>query len=78
MCQVSVYRTTGPLVKCFYHIWTWWPSWSCDLNHLQSLLFPYPMKALQEIWFHLAVIEEKNCQRAIQTRDPEKLKNNQY
>ena len=19
--------------KGFYHIWAWWPSWSCDLDH---------------------------------------------
>ena len=24
----------------FYHIWAWWPFWSCDLNHLYKLSFP--------------------------------------
>ena len=33
------YHTVGPLVlwekvfEGFYHIWAWWPSWSCDLSH---------------------------------------------
>ena len=29
----------------FYHIWTWQPSWSCDINQLYSLSFPHPMEA---------------------------------
>ena len=23
--------------KGFYHIWAWWPSWSCDQDHLNKL-----------------------------------------
>ena len=26
--------------KIFYNIWEWWPSWSCDQEHLYQLLFP--------------------------------------
>ena len=29
----------------FFHVWEWWPSWSCDLDHLYiyKLSFPLPM-----------------------------------
>ena len=37
-------------LKVFYHIWAWWPSWSCDLDHLYRLLFPLPKEAPHKIW----------------------------
>ena len=37
----------------FYHIWAWWPSWSCDQDHLSKLLFPHPIEAPYEIWLWL-------------------------
>ena len=24
-------------LKDFYHIWAWWPSWSCDQDHLNKI-----------------------------------------
>ena len=39
----------------FYHIWTWRPSWSCDLDRLIKLSFPYPMEARHKIWLQLAM-----------------------
>ena len=33
------------IVKGFYHIWTWWSSWSCDLDNLYKLSFSLPMEA---------------------------------
>ena len=27
-----------------YPIPAWWPSWSCDLDHLYMLLFPFPWR----------------------------------
>ena len=30
------------IFKGFYHIWTWWPSWSMDSNHFSNLSFPCP------------------------------------
>ena len=27
--------------SCFYHIWTWRPPWSCDLDHMNKFSFPY-------------------------------------
>ena len=32
------------IFKGFYHIWAWPPSWSCDLDHLYKLLFPFPRR----------------------------------
>ena len=29
------------IFKGFYHTWAWWPSWSCDCDHLYKLLFPF-------------------------------------
>ena len=40
--------------KGFYHIWAWWPSWSCDLDHLYKLSFPLPKEAPHKIWLLLA------------------------
>ena len=47
----------GSREKCFkgfYHIWTWRPSWLCDINRFNSLSFPYPMEAPHEIWLQSA------------------------
>ena len=38
----------------FYHIWAWWPSWSCDLDRLNKLSFPWPKEAPHEIWLQSA------------------------
>ena len=42
------------IFKGFYHIWTWWLSWWCDLNHLFKLWFPLPKDAPNKIWLWLA------------------------
>ena len=49
------FKTIGVLVlekifKGFYHICPWWPSWSCDLDHLYKLWFPLPKEAPHKIW----------------------------
>ena len=54
------FKVNGQLVlekkifKGFYHIWAWWPYWSCDLEGLYKFSFPQPKEALKEIWLHLA------------------------
>ena len=40
--------------KGFYHLWAWRPSWSCDPDAPNKLLFPRPMEAPYEIWLRLA------------------------
>ena len=34
----------------FYHIWAWWPSWSCDQDVTNKLSFPLPKEASHKIW----------------------------
>ena len=41
-------------LKGFYHIWAWRPSWKCDQDHLNKLLFPRPKESPYEIWVQLA------------------------
>ena len=38
------------LLKGFYHIWPWWPSWLCDLDYLNTLRFPYSIDVSHKIW----------------------------
>ena len=50
--KLQQHRPIGSVAEVFYgfyHIWAWWPSWSCDQNHLSKLLFPHPKEALCEI-----------------------------
>ena len=35
--------------KGFYYIWAWRPSWSCDPNATNELLFPVPKEAPHKI-----------------------------
>ena len=37
------------IFKGFYHVWTWRPSWSFDLDHLNKFSFSHPKKAPHEI-----------------------------
>ena len=34
-----------------YAILLWWPSWSCDLDHLYKLSFSLPKNTQQDVWF---------------------------
>ena len=38
------------MLKGFYHIWAWRPSWSCDLDATNKLSFPLPKEAPNKIW----------------------------
>ena len=42
----------------FYHIWVWWPSWSCDIKHLFPHTFSYTMEDSHEFWLQSAIYEE--------------------
>ena len=37
-------------LKCFYHIWAWQPSWSCDPDAANKILFSLPKEASHKIW----------------------------
>ena len=48
------HRTSGSRgedFKGFYHIWAWRPSWSCELYHLNKLLFPFAKEAQHNMKF---------------------------
>ena len=32
------------ILKGFYYIWAWRPSWSCDTDASNKLSFPYPRR----------------------------------
>ena len=59
-CYMPSFMQIGPAVpekkilKGFYHIWAWRPSWSCDLDPICKLSFPHPMEAPHEIWLQSA------------------------
>ena len=40
-------------LKGFYHIWAWWPSWSCDQNILYKFWLNYHKESSHEIWVQL-------------------------
>ena len=40
-------------LKCFYHIWAWWPPCSTAPNHLNKLSIFFPQKAPFEICWKL-------------------------
>ena len=37
------------ILKGFYHIWAWRPSWSTDQDYFSNLSFPHPKEAPYEI-----------------------------
>ena len=45
----------------FYHIWVWWPYWSCELYGLNIFSFNQPQVALNGIWLQLAQWLLKSC-----------------
>ena len=49
------------ILKGFFHIWAWRPSWSCDPDATNKLSFPLPKEALHKIWLEFveAVLEKK-------------------
>ena len=38
------------ILKGFYHIWVWRPSWSCDPDVVNKISFPLPKEAPHKIW----------------------------
>ena len=50
----------------FYHIWAWWPSWSCDQDPANKLLFPLPMDAPHKTWLSSAKrFQRRRCLKII-------------
>ena len=42
------------ILKRFYHILAWWPSWSCDQHHINTFSFPCTLKLTYEVWSKMA------------------------
>ena len=47
-------------MKGFYHIWAWWPSWSCDQHHHNNIfIFLYLKAFIQNLVQNGSVVSEK-------------------
>ena len=46
---ISFWVKINKFVKVFYHIWVWWPSWSCDPDIKSKLKFP--LQSMSHIQF---------------------------
>ena len=49
MLQIGLLVLEKKILSGFYHIWAWWPSWSCDLDFANKLSLPLPMDAPHKI-----------------------------
>ena len=65
-CYIPRFVEIGPLVpekkilKCFYHIWAWWSSWSCDQKHCHQIFISLYLKAfIQNLVQIGTVVSEK-------------------
>ena len=43
----------------FYHIWAWWPTWSCDLDHLYIISFSFTRRLYIKFDLIVTVLEKK-------------------
>ena len=41
------------IFKCFYQIWAWQPSGSCDQHHVNEFSFPCSYKLTFKIWLKM-------------------------
>ena len=64
---VPSFAEIGPLVPektifdGFYHIWAWWPSWSCDQQHINIYIHFHVPKSLQtDLGQNGQVVSEKS------------------
>ena len=60
------------IFKGFYHIWTWWQSWSVVCNHFSNLSFPCPREAPNDIWATLAQRLQRRSHLKLWTFSPYK------
>ena len=52
------------ILKCFYHIWAWQASWSCDQHHVNKIFISLYLKAfiqnfIQNLFQNGLVLSEK-------------------
>ena len=49
------------ILKGFYHIWAWRPSWSCDQHHVKKkIISMYPKAFIQNLFRNGLVVSEKS------------------
>ena len=53
------YRGVAAILVMFYHIWAWWPSWSCDQHHDQIFISLYLKAFMQSLVQIGTVVSEK-------------------
>ena len=59
-CYIPSFFEIGPpvpekkILKGFYHIGAWRPSWSCDKHHVIRFSFPCTRKLSYKVWFRSA------------------------
>ena len=62
------------IFKGFCYLKPWRPSWSCDLDHLYKLSFPFPMDAPHEFGFDWpsgrASLPDASCQVKFKNHRP--------
>ena len=46
--------------KDFYHVWAWWPSWSCDQHHIKNFISMYLKSYIQNLVKNGPVVSEKS------------------
>ena len=62
--------------KGFYHIWAWRPSWSCDPDFMNKIIYPYPVDAPNAFFSTSPVVsEEMSFEKIHDVRKLGELKN---
>ena len=53
------YRGVAVILAMFYHIWAWWPSWSCDQHHVFISLY---LKAFMQSLVQIGTVVSEKIQ----------------
>ena len=66
-CYIPSFVKIGPPVlekifKGFYHIWAWWPSWSCDQDHVNRFFISVYLKAFMQSLIHIGTVVSEKIQ----------------
>ena len=66
------------ILKGFYHIWAWRPSWSCDPDVANKLSFPYPRRLHIKFGFDWPSVSEKMFKHCGRRMDDRRTPNHWY
>ena len=70
--EISLPVLEKKILKGFYHIWAWQPSWSCDPDVANKISFPLPKDAPHKIWLRLAKrFLRRRCLSIVDGRTPD-------